>query len=113
MIRDWKNAPSLILALANEIADLKTVLLHLQNARDIMRITDSLDSNFTAALDQQLRKAQAELHLLDNLSRELSNTNGAARRRKCLMKKSDASNMQVELRDVRTKIRDLLLAHNL
>ena len=68
LIRGWKDAPSLILALANETADLNTVLVHMQIARQTANV-ETIDPEFVAALDKQLQKARAELDLLDNYKR--------------------------------------------
>lgn len=113
LIQDWKDAPPLILCLANEMADLKIVLDRIYDAQQSVRNSTALQSvELVASLDSQLQSAQRHFMDLDTLVNEMNRLKSFKRRNKWIRKRSRASTLRTELKAVRIRISELLLAHN-
>ncbi|RSL93854.1 hypothetical protein CEP52_012984 [Fusarium oligoseptatum] len=110
-----RNAPNLIQALSNEVEDLKAVLARVEdttNASKTSRQHAPVITATTADLEAQLQKAKAVLADLDILTNNLAAEKPTLKRIKWCLKQSRASELQSELKEVRTKINELLVAHN-
>ncbi|KAK3319029.1 ankyrin repeat-containing domain protein [Apodospora peruviana] len=84
-----KNGPLLIIALSNEIADLSLVLDRVNSAKETLeRLDPAENAAFITALDGQLDKARGTLQ------------------------ETEATALKDEVRDVRHRINDILIAHN-
>jgi hypothetical protein len=113
LIRNWNKAPTLILALSNEMSDLKILMDRVRDAGQTVRGSNTqLNTEFTFALDVQLQKATDYLGELEKLVDDLNRGKLIERRNKWLLKKSTAAKLQTQLRDVRLRINELLVVHN-
>jgi len=113
---ELKNAPMLILALSNEVADISLVLDRVYNARQAPDGVSPLSSNrnttYLAALDNQLEKARALLVELEALSTNLTKEKGLKTRITWILNQSNAEALKNQLIAARTKINEILLAYN-
>ncbi|RSM20305.1 hypothetical protein CDV31_000800 [Fusarium ambrosium] len=110
-----RNAPNLIQALSNEVEDLKAVLARVEDTKKASKSSGQHVPAITAAmvdLEAQLRKAKVTLSDLDTLTKNLAAEKPTLKRVKWCLKQSRASELQSELKEVRTKINELLVAHN-
>lgn len=113
LVCNWKDAPALIVALSNETEDLKVVMDRIRDAGQTVQDRNMKnDTDFTFALGAQLQKARDHLGELETLVDDLKRGNSIVERGKWLLKKSIAAEIQTQLRDVRLRINELLLAHN-
>ncbi|KAI5459667.1 ankyrin repeat-containing domain protein [Mariannaea sp. PMI_226] len=116
---DWlsqlRNAPDLIRALANEAQDISVVLTRLEETKEL-----SKDAGFNAPhhttlladLETQLQQAKKILANIDNLGQALAGEPSTRKRVKWYLKRSRASELQKDLKKVRLRINELLVAHN-
>lgn len=74
LVLDFKNAPTLILALSNEVAEISVVLDRVnESQRAVRSLSDSQhDAAFLTSLDSQLNNARAIIANLDSLTTVLS-----------------------------------------
>ncbi|RSL45995.1 hypothetical protein CEP53_010521 [Fusarium sp. AF-6] len=110
-----RNAPNLIQALSNEVEDLKAVLARVEDTTKASKSSGQHVPAITATmvdLEAQLRKAKVTLSNLDTLTKNLAAEKPTLKRVKWCLKQSRASELQSELKEVRTKINKLLVAHN-
>ncbi|RSL89936.1 hypothetical protein CEP51_000961 [Fusarium floridanum] len=110
-----RNAPNLIQALSNEVEDLKAVLARVEDTTNASKTSGQhvpVITATTADLEAQLQKAKAVLADLDILTNNLAAEKPTLKRIKWCLKQSRASELQSELKEVRTKINELLVAHN-
>lgn len=110
-----KNAPNLIRALSNEVEDLKAVLARVEDTAKASKASAQHTPSITATiidLEAQLLKAKAILADLDTLTKKLAAEKPTLKRIKWCLKQSRASELQTDLKEVRTKINELLVAHN-
>ena len=109
---ELKSAPVLIFALANEAADIAVVLTQIRDAVEELGEEKGVQEN---SLQPQLRsalsKAASILDDLGALAFMLSGESTTTQRVKWLLKKGQAATLQARLRDVRTRITELLLTH--
>jgi hypothetical protein len=112
LYRSWKDAPTLILILANESADLEVVILQLQNGRESLEAC-ARNTEFITSLDRQLQRARGYLEQLQTLTADLTTGSTSARRKKWILRKKTAAQLQSGVREVRISINDLLVAHSL
>lgn len=113
LLSSLKNAPDLIIALSNEIADITVVLSRVSEvARMEGDISSSQTDHFIALLDSHLDQAKSILEDLNNLSKTLQGTKPSLRRLKWVLKSSNAAELKVKLREVRFRINEILLAYN-
>ncbi|KAK3386478.1 hypothetical protein B0H63DRAFT_540372 [Podospora didyma] len=111
---ELKNAPTLILALANEIADLTVVLDRASGARDTLgRLDPAENAGFVTALSALLDKAKDILSRLEMLSKDLLRQKwSSVKRVKWSLTQSKATSLKNEVREVRIKMNEILIAHN-
>ncbi|RMJ18629.1 hypothetical protein CDV36_001718 [Fusarium kuroshium] len=110
-----RNAPNLIQALSNEVEDLKAVLARVEDTTKASKSSGQHVPAITATmvdLEAQLRKAKVTLSDLETLTKNLAAEKPTLKRVKWCLKQSRASELQSELKEVRTKINELLVAHN-
>lgn len=110
-----KNAPSLIQALSNEVEDLKAVLARVEDTAEASKASGQHVPTIAATrtdLEAQLQKAKVILADLDTLTKKLTAEKPTLKRIKWCLKQSQASELQNGLKEVRTKINELLVAHN-
>jgi Fungal N-terminal domain of STAND proteins len=113
IINTWNGAPPAILALYNEISDLNVVLDHVSDAQRTVKANGAkFDTQFLEALDEHLYQARQLLSQLETLVRELKDLSSVKKKYKWLFKNSEATNLQHRIREVRSRINDLLVAYN-
>lgn len=109
-----KNGPELILALSNEIADLSITLDRVLGARDMIQQLDSVaDQSFATQLEAQVEKARYVVTELDTLCQTLSEKKRSSQRVAWLLHQGKAAVMKEQVREVRLRINDMLVAHNM
>ena len=118
LIHTARSAPTEILALTNELADLNILLADLNNTSQAIErapIRSQADGDFLIALAVQLGKAESKLTQLHSLASTFSTraTDGSIKfqRYKWLRNKSSAIKVQRELAEVRQSL-GLLFASN-
>lgn len=114
LISDFRGAPTLILALSNEVIEIRVVL---ERVKESQQAVQSLrnpqhDAAFLAALDDQLTKAKTIVTDLESLITTLSTGNSPTERFRWLRKKKHAADLKDELKAVRERINELLVAYN-
>ncbi|KAJ3463757.1 hypothetical protein MRS44_008543 [Fusarium solani] len=110
-----RNAPNLIRALSNEVEDLKAVLARVEDTAKASKASGQHVPNIAATvidLEAQLLKAKVILADLETLTKKLAAEKPTLKRIKWCLKQSQASELQTDLKEVRTKINELLVAHN-
>ncbi|UPL04194.1 hypothetical protein LCI18_015128 [Fusarium solani-melongenae] len=110
-----KNAPNLIRALSNEVEDIKAVLVRVEDTAKASKASPQHATGIAATiidLEAQLLKAKVILADLDTLTKKLAAEKPTLKRIKWCLKQSQASELQTDLKEVRTKINELLVAHN-
>jgi hypothetical protein len=113
LLSDLKNAPKLIMALSNEVADISVVLDRTSDVSlSLQGLTPERNAAFTTSLSRHLDSAAAILGKLDALVKSLQKGGTSINRVKWLLKKSDAVEIKSQLREVRLSINDLLVAYN-
>ncbi|KAI1358912.1 hypothetical protein F5Y08DRAFT_94250 [Xylaria arbuscula] len=114
LISDFRDAPSLILALSNEVTEMRVVL---ERVKESQRAVQSLhnpqyDAAFLAALNDQLTKAHTITMDLESLVTTLSTGNSPTERFRWLRKKKNAADLNGKLKAVRERMNELLVAYN-
>jgi hypothetical protein len=111
LIHTVRNAPTEILALTNELADLNVLLADLNNTSQAIErapVQSQADREFLIALAAQLAKADSKLMQLDSLASILSTrtSDGDAKFQRSiwLKKKSLAIRIQQELAEIRQSL---------
>jgi hypothetical protein len=113
VISTWKGAPPAIYALYNEVSDLNLVLDHIDAAGHALAAKGTkYDAHFADALDDHLRQARLVLSQLDELARELKELSSVKKKYKWLFRQSEVAHLQHQLRDIRSRMSDLLTAYN-
>ncbi|KAM0425341.1 hypothetical protein ACHAPT_009397 [Fusarium lateritium] len=110
-----KNAPNLIRALSNEVEDIRAVLARVEDVTKASNASGHHSPTISATmidLEAQLRKAKVTLSDLEILTNKLAAEKPTLKRIKWCLNQSRASELQSNLKEVRTKINDLLVAHN-
>jgi ankyrin repeat protein len=110
-----RNAPNLIRALSNEVEDLKAVLARIEDTKNASKVNGQHVPTVAATmvdLEKQLRKAKVTLADLDTLTKKLAAEKPTLKRIKWCLKESRASELRTDLKEMRTKINELLVAHN-
>ncbi|KLU82875.1 hypothetical protein MAPG_01943 [Magnaporthiopsis poae ATCC 64411] len=106
-----KNAPDLIAALSNEASDTRAVLLRVQDACDALsKLATPQAAEFLQSLQDLVGDAKARLAELDSLAKRLEAEKGVRMRVKWVLQDSNAASLKVQLREVRTKISDVLVS---
>ena len=106
-----KNAPADILALANEIEDLRVVLHEAQGAREILEAAKKDNPSFLEALCREIRHAQTQVDILDDVI-DVALAANKARRWVWVRQESHIARRKLELRQSRERIQELLATHN-
>jgi len=113
LVVQWKNAPQIILAISNEVADLTVVLSRIQEAEgDLKRADARHNDEFLRSLNDQLHKAQQFLAELGTFIQDLDRSTSSKKKRRWVLKGSRAATLQRDLRNTRQKINELLLTYN-
>ncbi|KAL2682397.1 hypothetical protein Neosp_006848 [[Neocosmospora] mangrovei] len=110
-----RNAPNLIRALSNEVEDLKAVLARVEDTAKASKTSGQHVPGLPATvadLEAQLQKAKVTLSDLDTLTKKLAAERPTMKKIKWCLKQSKASELQGDLKEIRTKINELLVAHN-
>ncbi|KAL8389064.1 hypothetical protein RB595_008815 [Gaeumannomyces hyphopodioides] len=114
-----KNAPALVLALSNEVDDLKLVLDRVSTATASLTVpaVPALGSASNATPESRLRdmlaRAKGLLVELDILSRQLAGLDGTAQRIKWQFSKSKAESLKDRLRSTNGSLMHILVSSNL
>jgi len=112
LIRTWKTADPVILALANEISDLVIILNHVQQAAMAMESSKRHDPALLLTLKGALHQADDFLTQLESVVEEVGSLSTTKRRFKWLKQSTVAARMQEQLISVRRRITEILLSHS-
>lgn len=113
VIHTWKGAPPAIFALYNELSDLNVVLDRTYEAQQSIDVKGvKYNASFVDALDDHLRQAHTILTQLGRLAHELKELNNLKKKYRWLFKNSEVAHLQRSMRDVRSRIGELLMAYN-
>lgn len=114
LIETWRASVPEILSLHNEVADLNVILHRTEAARlGVLLTATKQDAVFAEALMDHLQQAESHLLAIEKLVAHVRSLVGSRRRFEWLRQKSRAERMKRDLRRVRVRINDLLLAHNM
>ena len=114
LIETWRASAPEILSLHNEVADLNVILHRTEAARlGVLLTATKQDMAFAESLMDHLRQAEAQLMAIEKLVAQVRSLVGNRRRFEWLRQKSRVERMKRNLRHVRVRINDLLLAHNM
>lgn len=111
LVLEWRHAPTLILTLVNETADLQVLLGRLKDAGSVVRRQVLSDRALSDALEAEFRKSTQHLHDLEVFIEELERSSPRTRKRKWVQKKALAAELQAKLRTSRLCINDLFMSH--
>ncbi|KAF4467165.1 hypothetical protein FALBO_5948 [Fusarium albosuccineum] len=109
--RELRNAPDLIRALSNEVEDIKAVLARVEDTikdSEASGLNSTIGAAILVDLETQLGKAKTILVTLDSLAQKLVAEAPTLKRVKWCLKKSRAAELQTDLKEVRTRINELL-----
>lgn len=112
LVQVWKDAPAEIYALYNEISDLSVVLDHARMARKSLVFADP-GGKVGTDLGRLLGTAQNTTTTLEELLNEMMALPRFKKRALWVKRKSSIATKKDELREVRSKINDILVAHNM
>ncbi len=112
LVSEFKIVPALILALSNEVAEIRVVLERVEDSRQAVESAGGAqpDSAFLADLDGQLGTARAILAELETLAVALRAGNSPSERFRWLRKRKHVARLKGRLREVRGRINELLVA---
>ncbi|KAI1414755.1 ankyrin [Hypoxylon sp. FL1857] len=111
LIRAWRQAPALILALTNETADLQVILKRFHEGGQIIQRQLGSSDRLCAILEMEFEKIGGLLKELDSLVGDLKRGHSISRRRKWMMLEPRALKLQSQMRAARININDLLVTH--
>jgi hypothetical protein len=111
IIATLKNAPADILALMNELEDLRVVLNEAEFAREKIENAAQGNPSLHSALRMELESARLEV---DELEIILDNTWNMKMQKRItwLRKQGNIEKRRAQLRNCRERLRDLLVTHN-
>lgn len=112
-VQTWKNCPSVILALSNEVSDVRVILDHLAKVCQDPDASSTLHTrDLPSAIQTHVQKTACYLRELDVIVKELEILPGTKQKLKLVFKKMQVGKLETSLRDVRMKLNHLLLIHN-
>jgi hypothetical protein len=109
--RTVKNAPSEILALGNELEDLRVVLNEAENGQQEMVVALKDRPALHISLVEEIAKAREKVVQLEQIIDQVSSVEGHMRIR-WLRKQRQIQVFQLELRKIRQRIQELLVSFN-
>ena len=112
IIKTWNNAPAELLALTNEIEDLKLLLSEIDSAKVTIEDAAQQDAGFVAALGDQLSKAEKLCQSLSDTINELTKLKKYEKKANWVRREGRVENLKREFRQVREHINALLTTHN-
>jgi hypothetical protein len=126
LCKDLKEAPNLICALGNEAAELQIILTIIRNTKDHFEQLSSTENILVQTagptwqtiqyaakdLEKELGPTQQALEKLNNLILQLQQYRKVERSVRWLLERSKASAICDELRERRTRLNDIMIAHN-
>ncbi|ETS76342.1 hypothetical protein PFICI_11729 [Pestalotiopsis fici W106-1] len=112
-VRTWRKCPSLLLALSNEVTDLKVILDHLAKVyQDPDARLKLSNDELSTAIQGHIEIIARHLRKLDVLIRDLKLLTCQRQKLRLLYKTRQVGELEGHLRDGRLKINHLLLIHN-
>lgn len=112
-IHTWRKCPSLLLALSNEVTDLKVILNHLAKVyQDPSARLQVSNEELSTAIQGHIKTIKHHLRNLDGLIEKLKRLKGPRQKLRLVFKKKEVDELERNLRDGRLKINNLLLVHN-
>jgi hypothetical protein len=112
-IHAWRKCPSLLLALNNEVTDLKVVLNHLAKVyQDPSTRQKVSDEELSTAIKGHMETIECHLRKLDALVKDLKRLKGPKQKLMLVYKKREVDDLERNLRDSRLKINSILLIRN-
>lgn len=112
IISAWRNAPDELLALLNEVEDMRVVLDEVQHTRKVVEALSEEDADFAKNLGSQIAATDRGVHVLEEILCQLSKLGGYRQRLKWIRKGGQIENVKVRLRKSREDVQSLLLANN-
>ncbi|KAF7540707.1 hypothetical protein G7054_g1128 [Neopestalotiopsis clavispora] len=112
-IHAWRKCPSLLLALSNEVTDLKVILNHLAKIYQDPSVRPKVSNEeLSTAIQGHVETIARHLRKLDGLIENLKRLKGSKQKLMLVYKKREVDVLERNLRDGRLKINNLLLIHN-
>ncbi|OTA64781.1 ankyrin [Hypoxylon sp. EC38] len=111
LIRIWRRAPALIIALANETADMRVLLEKFHEGNDSIQTQLGVHDGLCAVLELEFGKVDNLLNELSSLVDDLTRGHSISRRKKWIKLESQAAKLQSQLRAMRININDLFVTH--
>ena len=115
VVKAWINAPAEILALHNEIVDLRYLLDNIRDAQAVVEVEADAQGNygFVTALRTQLRRAEEHFQSLNGILDELSKIKKYRKKTKWICRERRVEQLKNGIRLVREHINNLLQVHNM
>ena len=110
--KTWINAPEELLALHNEVEDLRVVINQISIAGTAVEAVSQQDATFTKALREQIDKAGVYLESLELLLDDISKIKKYKKRYRWVRQEGKVELRKGQFRNVRERIQALLVAHN-
>lgn len=112
-IQTWKDCPSLLLALNNEVSDARLILHQFDITHESRKAKlELLNKDFLPAIQQHFETTAVHLKQLNELLDQLQKSKGIRKKLKLLSEHSNVHKLQTALRKNRQEINDLLSVHD-
>ncbi|KAI1429135.1 hypothetical protein F5Y12DRAFT_710346 [Xylaria sp. FL1777] len=112
VVKTWINAPAELLALQNEVEDLRYLLDEIQRTAVAIETTAQQDAGFAAALREQLRKARDHHQSLEYILDEMSRIKRFKKKFNWVRREGRVANLKRGFQQVREQISNLLVVHS-
>ncbi|KAF3009066.1 hypothetical protein E8E14_007232 [Neopestalotiopsis sp. 37M] len=112
-IQTWKDCPSLLLALNNEVSDARLILHQFGITHESRKARlELLNKDFLPAIQQNFETTAVHLKQLNELLDQLQKSKGIRKKLKLLSEHSNVHKLQTALRKNRQEINDLLSVYD-
>jgi hypothetical protein len=109
-----KNAPDLILALSNEVSDLRLVLDSFHDAQEVVgRLQSGQKAGFQTAINVQLERAEILLAELNVLITRLNSKTKSMKRIYWCLEEANAIKLKNDLKEMRAQLQEIMVASGL
>jgi predicted nucleic acid-binding Zn-ribbon protein len=112
IIKTWQNVPAELLALHNELEDLRIVLDEMRSCEKDIEATFQGPLHRVDALRRQIRCAERHLTTLDNLVEELYQLKGSKKKLKWIREKREIGVILRQIRTAREAMSGILVTHS-
>ncbi|KAF7538386.1 hypothetical protein G7054_g2963 [Neopestalotiopsis clavispora] len=113
-IQSWKDCPSLLLALNNEVSEVRLMLHQFDITPESPKARQGLlNKSLLRVIERHFETTVVHLELLKKLLEQLEEPKGIRKKLKLLSEHSNVHELQTAFRKNRHRINDLLIAHNM